>query len=177
MLNANTTSGNRKRKREGKCHAVDEALLVWFKQASSYNAPINHFILLQKANDFGQKLKEDFKATDGWLTRWKEKDSIIYRKLHEEKQDCDGSATGNWLQTEWKTLLNTYSPDDIFNTDETGLYYGDTPNYCMIFKNDSASAGKKVRDRNTVLLTCNMMETIKMTPLVIGKSKSPRCFK
>jgi hypothetical protein len=46
----------------------------------------------------------------------------------------------------------------------------------MIFKNASASAGKKVKDRITVLLTCNMLGTIKMMPLVIGKSK-PRCFK
>jgi hypothetical protein len=47
----------------------------------------------------------------------------------------------------------------------------------MIFKNASACAGKKVKDRITVLLTCNMTETLKMKPPVIGKSKSPRCFK
>jgi hypothetical protein len=47
----------------------------------------------------------------------------------------------------------------------------------MIFKNASASAGKKVKDRITVLLTCNMTGIIKIKPLVIGKSKSPRCFK
>jgi hypothetical protein len=64
-LNANTTSENRKRKHEGKCHAVDEALLVWFKQAISYNAPINHSILLWKAKDFGEKFEGDFKATNG----------------------------------------------------------------------------------------------------------------
>jgi hypothetical protein len=58
------TSENRKRKHGGKCHAVHEALLVWFKQAISYNAPINCSILLQKANDFGGKLEEDFKATN-----------------------------------------------------------------------------------------------------------------
>jgi hypothetical protein len=42
------TSENRKGKHEGKYHAVDEVLLVWFKQASSYNAPINRSILLKK---------------------------------------------------------------------------------------------------------------------------------
>jgi predicted transcriptional regulator len=64
-LNTNKISENRKRKCEGKCHAVDEALLAWFQQASSYNALVNHSFLLQKANDFGEKLEEDFKATDG----------------------------------------------------------------------------------------------------------------
>jgi hypothetical protein len=47
----------------------------------------------------------------------------------------------------------------------------------MIFKNPSASARKKVKDRITVLLTCNMVGTIKTKQSVIGKSKSPRCFK
>jgi predicted transcriptional regulator len=61
-LEANTTNENRNRKLEGKCDAVDEALLVWFKQISSYNAPINRSILLQKANDLGEKL-EDFRVT------------------------------------------------------------------------------------------------------------------
>ena len=47
----------------------------------------------------------------------------------------------------------------------------------MVLKNSSKSAGKKLKDRITVLLTCNMTGTIKLKPLVIGKSKSPRCFK
>jgi hypothetical protein len=40
MLNTNMTTENKTRKPEGKRHAVDEVLLVWFEQASSYNAPI-----------------------------------------------------------------------------------------------------------------------------------------
>jgi hypothetical protein len=84
-LNANTTSENRKRKHEGKRHAVDEVLLVWFKQVSSYNAPISHSILLQKANNFGEKL-EDFKATNGWLTRWKERHNIVYKNFTEKNK-------------------------------------------------------------------------------------------
>jgi hypothetical protein len=116
--------------------------LVWFKQASSYNAPINRSILLQKANDFGEKL-EDFKATDGWLTRWK----ALFIKDFMEKNKI---LMSRQLTTGYKLigkLLNTYSPEDIFNTDETGLYYRATPDYFMIFKNDPASVGKKVKDR------------------------------
>jgi hypothetical protein len=149
----------------------------WFGSSKScYIAPLNRSILLQKANDFGEKL-EDFKATDGWLTRWKETHGIVYRKLHGEKQYSDGTAAGNWLQTDWKAVLNTYSPVDVFNADKTELYYRATPDYSMIFKNSSASSGKKVKDRIIVLLTCNMTGTIKMKSLVIGKSKSLRCFK
>jgi hypothetical protein len=31
---------------------------------------------------FGEKLEEDFKATDDWLTKWKERHGIVYKKLH-----------------------------------------------------------------------------------------------
>ena len=99
------------------------------------------------------------------------------QKLHGEKQDADIPAAENWLKTSWKTVAETYNPEDIFNTDETALYYRATPDHCMVLKNSSASAGKKLKDRITVLLTCNMTGTIKLKPLVIGKSKSPRCFK
>jgi hypothetical protein len=75
-------------------------------------------------------------------------------------------AADCWLQSDWKTVLNTYSPENIFNTDETGLYYKATLDYCLIFKIASACAGKKDKDRITVLLTCSMMGTIKMKPLV-----------
>jgi transcriptional regulator with XRE-family HTH domain len=80
-LNANTTRENRKRKREGSCDAADEAPLVWFKQASSHNASINRSILFQQASDFGEK-SEDFKATDGWLTRWTGRHGIVYEKIN-----------------------------------------------------------------------------------------------
>ncbi|GBM02133.1 Tigger transposable element-derived protein 6 [Araneus ventricosus] len=36
---------------------------------------------------------------------------------------------------------------------------------------------KKVKERLTVLLTCNMTGTLKKAPLVVGKSKKPNCFK
>lgn len=170
-------AANRKRKREGKSQTVDEALLVWFKQASSMNAPINRSILMQKANDLAEKMCEPFTATDGWLTRWKERHGIVFKKLHGEKQDSDLNAATDWAGTTWKTITETYTPDAIYNLDETGLYYRATPDQCMVFKSSIASAGKKMKDRITVVFTCNMSGLDKLKPLVIGKSKAPRCFK
>lgn len=173
-----TESQNRKRKRESKSKATDEALFMWFKQASAMNAPINRSILMTKANDLAKKMGEvNFNATDGWLTRWKDRHDIVYKKLHGEKQDADASGADSWIKTTWPTVLNKYGPVNIFNLDETGLYYRATPDYCMVLKNAPASAGKKNKARITVALTCNMTGTVKKKPIVIGKSKQPRCFK
>jgi len=68
-----------------------------------------------------------FTATDGWLTRWKERHDIVYKKLHGEKQDADASGAGFWIKTTWPTILNKYAPENFFNLDETGLYYRATP--------------------------------------------------
>jgi hypothetical protein len=36
--------------------------------------------------------------------------ALFIKKFDGEKHDSDGSAAGNWLQTDWKTVLNTCSP-------------------------------------------------------------------
>jgi len=47
-------------------------------QASAMNALTNRSILMAKANDLANKIREiNFTATDGWLTRWKEQISIF----------------------------------------------------------------------------------------------------
>lgn len=171
------SGGSRKRKREGKSLSVDDALLHWFKQNSLFGAPINRGILLQKADDFGKAMNIDFKASDGWLTRWKERHGIIFKKLHGEKLDCNNNAAEDWLATTWSSIKERYQPQDIFNSDETGLYYRATPDKAMVFKSAEAVGCKRLKDRLTVLLTCNMTGTEKTPPLVIGKSRAPRCFK
>jgi hypothetical protein len=67
--------------------------------------------------------------------------------LQGEKQDSDGSAADNWLQTHWKPVLNIYRhcPEDIFNTGETGLYCRATPDYCIIFKMPQLLQGRRLK--------------------------------
>lgn len=74
------------------------------------------------------------------------------------------------------SLLNGYADADIFNADETALYYRQLPERTMNAKNSSSSGAKKSKDRLTLLLCCSM-EGEKLPPLAIGKSRSPRCLR
>jgi len=74
-------------------------------------------------------------------------------------------------------LIENYSPDDIFNVDEKGLFFKCLPEKTFIFKGQSCSGGKHSKERVTLLLRANMSGTEKLRPLLIGKSKKPRCFK
>ncbi|CAM6113231.1 unnamed protein product [Calypogeia fissa] len=73
-----------------------------------------------------------------------------------------------------KDTLSGYEARDVFNVDETGLFYKLQPNKTL---RDSAVKGqKKDKTQITVGLCANMDGSIKAPPLIIHKSKNPRTF-
>jgi len=68
----NNSNPERKRKRTGNAEDVEEALLRWFARARSRQLPISGPLLCEKGTQLAEGLGiEEFKATDGWLQRWK----------------------------------------------------------------------------------------------------------
>ncbi|GBL74291.1 Tigger transposable element-derived protein 6 [Araneus ventricosus] len=65
---------------------------------------------------------------------------------------------------------------DIFNADETDLFYRVLPEKTLCLEGEKCSGGKISKERLTLLLCCNMLEDFEI-PVVIGKTKKPRCFK
>ena len=83
-----------------------------------------------------------------------------------------------------RTELAQYSINNIFNMDETGLFYRAIPNrsYLSSEGEDARQTGRgsktmKAKERLTVVLCVNATGSCKMTPVVIGSAKQPRCFK
>jgi hypothetical protein len=72
--------------------------------------------------------------------------------------------------------IQGYSLENIFNADETGLYYKALPDKTLAMRGDGAKGFKVHKDRITVLFACSAMGE-KLTPLVIGKAANPRCLK
>ncbi|GBO31506.1 Tigger transposable element-derived protein 4 [Araneus ventricosus] len=73
-------------------------------------------------------------------------------------------------------LLQEYSPDNIFNADETGLFFKALPDKTAVFPGEAGHGGKPSKEGVTLLLATNMSGTAKLTPLTIGKYRNPRCF-
>ncbi|KAH9125393.1 hypothetical protein AeMF1_003979 [Aphanomyces euteiches] len=73
-------------------------------------------------------------------------------------------------------LLHGYSLADVFNCDETGLFWRGLPRKTLAFKSDPCTGGKLAKERVSVLLTCSALGE-KLLLLVIGKSLQPRAFK
>ncbi|XP_035212025.1 tigger transposable element-derived protein 6-like [Stegodyphus dumicola] len=171
-------AGTSKRKREGKDPDVEEALDQWFSIVSGRGVNINGPILKAKSEELAKKLgRNDFKATDGWLSRWKTRHNIKFKKAHGEKGSADKESSEQWKTTKIPTFLENFCADDIYNADETGLYYRATPDGSLCYKHIALTGYKKAMDRITVLCCTNMSGTDKRKLLIIGKSARPRCFK
>ena len=81
---------NQKRKRSGKESKIEDALLEWFSEKRARNVPISGLLLEQKAEDLARQFKiNDFKAINGWLCKWKERNQWYFKKVHVEASDAD----------------------------------------------------------------------------------------
>lgn len=167
----------RKRKRAGKCVKVEDGLLRWFVQARTSCVHVTNAILLNKALSIAAQLGiQDFNPTDGWLSRWKSRNNVVFKKPTEDKKYVDIINNENWLDHYLRDVLPYYNADNVYNMGETGLYFRALPCLNTDGKNLNANECNYQKHRLTVLFVCNMTGTDKKRPLVIGRSQNPRCF-
>jgi len=170
--------GKVKRFRGSEHPDLEKCLVEWLKECRSRtrNVPVNGPILKQKAIEFSKKLGvDDFNPTNGWLDGFKKRNDIVFKNIVGESGAVDTTICNQWI-IDLPTLLAGYSPDNVFNADETGLFYQCLPNKTFSFKGESCNGGKHSKVRIALLLGANMSGTEKLPPLLIGKSKNPRCL-
>ncbi|XP_052074066.1 tigger transposable element-derived protein 4-like [Mytilus californianus] len=136
-------------------------------------------MLTTKAEEFAKRLDHpEIKCSNGWLDRFKDRHNITFKKICGEATsvDVNSEAMNDWV-TELKGIMTDFTPDNIFNADETGLFYKLLPEKTLEFKGVDCSGGKRSKERLTVMVCTNMSGSEKVEILVIGKSVNPRCFK
>lgn len=171
-------SRERKKLRGATFNDLDSALLKWFTQARCDNVPVSGPLLKGKAEELAQLLAiEDFKCSNGWLDRFKKRHNINWGRVSGEARDTDLTICDEWLLNEWPKIREGYADCDVFNADETGLFYKLLPDQTLKFKNEKCVGGKLSKERLTVFVCANMDGSEKRKLLVIGKSLKPRCFK
>ena len=82
----------RKRVRESKYADVNEALYQWYLLAISKNIYPDGRHQTEKAVEIAQKLgvAQSFKASNGWLDRWKKRHNIRKMTVSGESEDVSG---------------------------------------------------------------------------------------
>ena len=81
-----------------------------------------------------------------------------------------------WKETVLLPTLSWYSPNDIYNGDETALFYKCLPHRTYCFNGDKLAGSAKRKDRLTLLMITNMDGSDHRKLAVIGKSKKPWCL-
>jgi hypothetical protein len=167
----------RRRIRSGQHEDLDAAVLRWSKSVRDKNVPINGKIVQEKALQYARELEVDnFVASDGWLDKWKKRFSISFKVVSGESAAVTDEMVAPWRETTLPTILSRFEMRNIFNVDDCGLFYQAFPNRTLHLSKEGCHGGKQSKIRITVLCGANATGE-KMSLLVIGKSKQPRCFK
>ena len=166
--------------RGGKFDKLDQALYIWFRQMREKGVPVTGPILLEKANDYHALLYADspkpFTASYGFQWRFCNRFGIKSLSICGEKLSADLISPDELVQN-FAELTDGYTRDQIFNCDETGLYYKMLPDRALTTVDNDPIGAKKAKGRITINACANTAGTIKLTLLFIGKYNNPRCFR
>jgi hypothetical protein len=111
-----------------------------------------------------------------WINRFKSRRGIVSKKLHGEAAAVNPVVVENWKENVLPVIRRQFKDEDIFNSDETGLFWKMMPNSTLVRKNETCAGGKRAKDRVTVLVGASAAGE-KLPLLIIGRFGKPRCFK
>ena len=134
----------RKKARQAKDDTLDRAVLNWFVQERHTGLPINGPVLKAQAEVLDQAINgpdSNFAASNGWLWRWQKRHGVKQLKIVGEKRsaDTDGAAQ---FPAKLLTYIDEHDlvEEQIYNADESGLFYRMLPDTTLAQQNDAHRA-------------------------------------
>ncbi|XP_053555977.1 tigger transposable element-derived protein 1-like [Bombina bombina] len=175
-------------KRDSIVADMERLLILWIENQTTRHVPVNQAIIQSKAlslfNDLKTKKGEaakdaEFVASRGWFDRFKKRSNLHNIKVQGEAAAADTEAAESY-PSEFAKIIEDggYSMDQIFNVDETGLFWKKMPARTFIARQEKSMPGyKPAKDRITLLLGGNASGTLKLKPLFIYRFQNPRALK
>ena len=174
---------SRKKQRRPVYSQVDDAVYRWFVEQRSQRVPISGPMICAKALRFFSMLSpqhtKPFKASSGWLASFKKRHGIHSLTTQGERMSANVAVIETYVKSlcveiEQKVLC----AEQIYNADETALYWKALPRKTLVAAFEKAAAGRKEpKERVTILACSNATGGHKLKPLLISKYKNPRCLK
>ena len=159
---------------------LDEAVFKWYKQERSVAVAVRGVDLQMAAVRLAQHLGyKDFKASPGWLFRFRTRHCISNRRVVGESASADLSNIGPFRQ-KLLSIINDSNLllSQVYNADETGLYWRAPPTNTQAVRSEGSTPGCKIaKDRISALMCANADGSHKLKLTVVGKYKRPRCLK
>ena len=153
---------------------LESALSMWFNDVRTKNLPVKSDMIIEKAKKFGGELGVvGFSYSNNWLKRFKKRHGILLHKVHGESNEVN-LADIEKSREELRCIISEYELSDVYNMDETGLFYRLEPNATLA--TGPVKGKKKNKERITVALCANATGMDKQKPLLIARTARPRCF-
>lgn len=172
----------RTRDKKGRNHVLETQLFHWIVDQQNNRRNINGPLLRTQARKLQDMANERLPAeqrfsmtfSDGWLSNFNRRWGLRVFRSYGEGGDADLEAVRNELPL-IKEKVRQYQPKDIFNCDESGLFYKMAPDKTIA--QHRLPGRKKQKDRITFMPCCNSDGSEKFEVMFIGKSQQPRVFK
>ncbi|XP_054553387.1 tigger transposable element-derived protein 1-like [Talpa occidentalis] len=164
---------------------MERLLSLWIEEQKQQNLPVSTLLIQDKARRLFAQLQreqgggtqaETFGASNGWFARFKARHNVL---LTDEPAVADIQAAARYPPV-LRAILEEggYSPRQVFNADETGLFWKRLPERMLLALEGAKGAGPKAsKDHLTLLLGGNAAGDFKLKPLLVYPSENPRALK
>lgn len=120
---SNQISAKRCQLTEGEFPQIDKDLYEYLTKQRANNIDVNTEDLLTHARAIAVKNKiQNFKGSIGYIRNWKSRFNVRFKTLHGEGGSVNDDILDQWLLRLPK-LIEGYQAKNIFNADETGLFF------------------------------------------------------
>ncbi|CAG8475386.1 4743_t:CDS:2, partial [Acaulospora morrowiae] len=134
-------------------YSLEETLYKWFESLRSQNIPVSQDLLKIKAVELYNKAIEqgtqfsNFKASNRWLEKFQNRYNIHCKIITGESESICLNQVEN-ERKELQQIIATFNIDDVYNADETGLFFHLGPNKTLASKGDKAKDGLSLGLKN-----------------------------
>jgi hypothetical protein len=153
---------------------IKKILHAWHLQQEGMCCAISGAVLTLKAQQIANHLGvSNLKFLNGWLQSYKQCYNVWHFRFHGEAALVDESAVSN-TQTRIQAILSGYNLRDIYNFDESGLFYWMPPDRGLATSQLSGVKGDKAQIIPGFTMNADGSDI--HAPMFIGHACRPRCF-
>lgn len=125
------------------------------------------------------KVPSAFNASKGWFEKFKKRFGLKNVCLHGEMASADTAEAEAFVNNKFKAIIEEggYKPEQVFNMDETALFWKRMPSRTFIMQEEAKAPGFKVHKDRLTLAMCGNAAGFMIKPGLIYRSKNPRALK
>ncbi|KAL2098487.1 hypothetical protein ACEWY4_004967 [Coilia grayii] len=179
---------------------MESALALWISDCRKKNITLDTNVIRTKAKKlyetFADSEEQDdaeprpstsasnaepspFNASKGWFDNFQKRFGLKSVFLHGEAASADTAGAVAYVNNKFKAIIQEggYKPEQVFNMDETTLFWKRMPSRTSIMQDEAKAPGFKAQKDRVTLVMCGNAAGFMIKPGLIYRSKNPRALK